>query len=234
MTSLSGKNKVVYLQNYMQGTKNYATIKCKEQYQSSDDKIVEAIVTYDMIIKGNKWYIIGYDILSSVSLSISTLQTSGALCLVSQEKVEFYNSQITSEDAKDIEDKPDISKSYDYKEYTPTTRTSSSSNIISVSQMSEEMYLSIDNDYTKSLEKLTKQTLEDNEGLISSTISVYQTCLCFVYNANNGNYTPETINIRKESVLEPLQSMITLLGTDTKYKDCVDTLNKVKKTIENL
>lgn len=96
MTSLGGTEKVVFLQTYQQGTSNYASVKCKEMFQSDDNSITEATVVYEFISKGDKWYIYDYNILSSVKLDTTNLTTSNSLCYVTPGKVEQYTSQIVS------------------------------------------------------------------------------------------------------------------------------------------
>lgn len=99
MSSLGGNKKVVFLQNYQQGTSNYASVKCKEMYQSKDNSITEVTVVYEFISKGDKWYIYDYNILSSVKLDTTNLTTSNSLCYVTPGKIEQYTSQIVSTDS---------------------------------------------------------------------------------------------------------------------------------------
>lgn len=96
MSTNGGTKKVVFLQNYQQGTANYASVKCKEMFQDEDNSITEATVVYEFISKGDKWYIYDYNILSSVKLDTTNLTTSNSLCYVTPGKVEQYTSQIVS------------------------------------------------------------------------------------------------------------------------------------------
>lgn len=125
MTSLSGVRKVAWISNYQQGTSNYASVKCKELYQYEDNSITEASVTYDFIMKGGRWYVYGYNVLSSVRLSTTNLATTGCLCLVSPNKVESYTSQVKGTSSTGTATVSDASVVYDYKEYTPTLKTGS-------------------------------------------------------------------------------------------------------------
>ena len=122
MTSLSGVKKVVFLQNYQQGTSNYASVRCKELFQDSTNAIVEASTTYEFILKGGKWYIYNYDVNSSVKLDTTNLQTNGSLCLVSPGKVEAYTSQIKGTVSTNLDEVSDISVSFDHKEYKPVRK----------------------------------------------------------------------------------------------------------------
>lgn len=119
MTSLTGVKKVVFLQNYQQGTSNYASVKCKELYQDATNAIVEATATYEFILKGGAWYIYNYDVNSSIKLDTTNLTTNNSLCLVSPGKVESYTSQITGSVSTNLDEVSDISVSFDHKEYTP-------------------------------------------------------------------------------------------------------------------
>lgn len=122
MTSLSGSKKVVFLQNYQQGTSNYASVKCKELFQDDKNAIVEATTTYEFIMKGGNWYIYNYDVNSSVKLDTTNLITTGSLCLVSPGKVESYTSQIKGSTSTNLDEVSDISVSFDHKSYTPTEK----------------------------------------------------------------------------------------------------------------
>lgn len=125
MVSLSGVRKVAWISNYQQGTSNYASVKCKELYQYEDNSITEASVTYDFIMKGARWYVYSYNVLSSVRLSTTNLATTGCLCLVSPNKVESYTSQVKGTSSTGTATVSDASVVYDYKEYTPTLKTGS-------------------------------------------------------------------------------------------------------------
>lgn len=122
MTSLTGAKKVVFLQNYQQGTSNYASVKCKELFQDDKNAIVEATTTYEFIMKGGNWYIYNYDVNSSVKLDTTNLTTTGSLCLVSPGKIESYTSQIKGSTSTNLDEASDISVSFDHKEYTPTEK----------------------------------------------------------------------------------------------------------------
>lgn len=122
MTSLTGAKKVVFLQNYQQGTSNYASVKCKELFQDDKNAIVEATTTYEFIMKGGNWYIYNYDVNSSVKLDTTNLTTTDSLCLVSPGKVESYTSQIKGSTSTNLDEVSDISVSFDHKEYTPTEK----------------------------------------------------------------------------------------------------------------
>lgn len=122
MTSLTGAKKVVFLQNYQQGTSNYASVKCKELFQDDKNAIVEATTTYEFIMKGGNWYIYNYDVNSSVKLDTTNLTTTGSLCLVSPGKIESYTSQIKGSTSTNLDEVSDISVFFDHKEYTPTEK----------------------------------------------------------------------------------------------------------------
>lgn len=125
MSSLGGNKKVVFLQNYQQGTSNYASVKCKEMYQSDDNSITEATVVYEFISKGDKWYIYDYNILSSVKLDTTNLTTSNSLCYVTPGKIEQYTSQIVSTDSdagkkdKDKKDEKDDAVIFEHETSAP-------------------------------------------------------------------------------------------------------------------
>lgn len=127
MCALGGTKKVVWIANYQQGTSNYASVKCTELYQQSDNSIVEASAIYDFMRKGDAWYVYDYDIVSSARLGTTNLNTAGCLCLVSAEKIEQYTSKIkgTETNVKDDTMVSDVSVKYAHEEYTPKLKSGS-------------------------------------------------------------------------------------------------------------
>ena len=122
LDSLTGVRKVVYLQNYQQGNSNYASVKCKEFFQDATNAIIEASSVYEFILKGGRWYIYNYTILSSIRLDTTNLQTTNSLCMIENGKVASYNSQIKSPASAYLDVVPDISVSFEHKEYTPAVK----------------------------------------------------------------------------------------------------------------
>lgn len=123
MLMLSGVQKVVFLQTYMQGTSNFAAVRCKELYKDATNAIVEATVTYNFILKGGRWFVYRYDINSSIKLDSTSLATTGSLCLVEPGKVVSYTSQIKSSVATNLDEVSDISLSFDHAEYPPILKS---------------------------------------------------------------------------------------------------------------
>ena len=125
MTTLGGVKKVVWISNYQQGTSNYASVKCTELYQQSDNSIVEASAIYSFILKGDVWYVYDYDIVSSARLGTTNLNTAGCLCLISPGKIEQYTSQIKGTESNTATDTivSDISVVYAHEEYTPKIKS---------------------------------------------------------------------------------------------------------------
>jgi len=125
MMSLNGKQKSVFLVNYQQGTSNYASVKCREQYQQEDNSIIEAEVTYDFLFVGGQWKISGYTINGSGRLDTTNLSTVGALCLLEPGKVVSYTSQVKGTQSVDVDSLTDVSVTLEHKEYTPQLKTGS-------------------------------------------------------------------------------------------------------------
>ena len=122
MTSLSGVRKVVWLQNYQQGTSNYASVKCKELYQDETNAIVEAEAIYDFILKGGRWYIYNYTVNSSVKLDTTNLNTTGSLCLCSPGSIDAYTSQIKGSISTNLDNVSDTSVAFDHEHYIPVLK----------------------------------------------------------------------------------------------------------------
>ena len=152
MTALGGAKKVVWISNYQQGTSNYASVKCTELYQQSDNSIIEASAIYDFILKGDAWYVYDYNIVSSARLGTTNLNTSGCLCLVSSEKVEQYTSQIkgTESNVKNDNMVSDISVKYAHEEYTPKLKSGTKEQGLDT----EQAYNMSDDEYNETLDKL--------------------------------------------------------------------------------
>ena len=124
MTSMSGVKKVVWLLNYMEGTSNFASVKCKELFQDETNSIVEASIVYQFIKKGDKWYIYGYDITTQTKLDTTNLATTGNLCIINPEGTVSYTSQVTNTNSSvDLDNLTDVSKAYEYASYTPTIKS---------------------------------------------------------------------------------------------------------------
>lgn len=236
MSSLSGKKKVVFLQNYMQGTKNYATVKCKELYQTSDNNIVEASVTYDFILKGKSWVITGYDIASTNNLTTTNLQTLGSLCVLTADKIESYDSQVKKSDTKDLDEKSDTSRTFDYKEYSPSTKTGNESgNIpVNIGEMSDTMFSSVDSSYNKNLDLIKKLNSNNKTEYTGDTLTLYQNVLCFVYNVKNGRINSNGLDSKKSSYIINLDAAISTLKSESDYKDCITVLESAKKLVNGV
>ena len=207
MMSLSGVRKVVWLQNYQQGTSNYASVKCKELYQDDSNTIVEASVIYDFIRKGGQWYIYNYKILSTVTLDTTNLSTTGSLCLVSPGKVEAYTSQIKSSQSTNLDDVSDTSVVFDHPEYMPVLKSGSSElgkTKFRVEDIDEGIFnsavmsfsFSLNTDYNGYVEQLNNCSLILDElgnpeysSLIEDYNKAVMEAIAFVHNVNNNRYT---------------------------------------------
>lgn len=124
MTSMSGAKKVVWLLNYMEGTSNFASVKCKELFQAENNEIVEASIVYQFIQRGGRWYVYGYDITTQTRLDTTNLATTGNLCIINPEGTVSYTSQVTNTNSSvDLDNLTDVSKVYEYAAYTPTIKS---------------------------------------------------------------------------------------------------------------
>ena len=152
MCALGGTKKVVWIANYQQGTSNYASVKCTELYQQSDNSIVEASAIYDFMRKGDAWYVYDYDIVSSARLGTTNLNTAGCLCLVSAEKIEQYTSKIkgTETNVKDDTMVSDVSVKYAHEEYTPKLKSGSKEQGLDT----EQAYNMQEDEYNATLDNL--------------------------------------------------------------------------------
>lgn len=203
MNSVKGVKKVVWLQNYQQGTSNYASIKCRELYQASDNSIIEAIVTYEFILKGEKWYVYDFNVLSSVKLDTTNLQTSNSLCYLTPGKVESYTSQVTSTVSNASEEEAKTAPDgvvFEHKMVTPILKSGSKEQglaTLTLDTLSDtqfkELWDKIKGDSTLTVTDL--DNFDDKLGLQSSTDgSIVKSCkklACLYYNVTNNRISKE-------------------------------------------
>lgn len=121
MLSMKGDKKLIFLQSYIQGANGYALVKCRELFQTSSEPITEAVVQYELMLKGNKWYIVDYVVLNSFKSTSSQLQASGYMSLITPEKVEAYNTQVNVTDKEDKDNTANI-EIVTYEIYDPVTK----------------------------------------------------------------------------------------------------------------
>ena len=119
MNALQGSQKVVFLNNYQQGTSNYAVVKCMEYFQDETNAITEAEVIYEFIKKGGSWYVYNYNVVRVTKLDTTNLLTTNCLCLVEPGKIVSYTSQINGALDTDMDNIVDTSVVYTHEGYTP-------------------------------------------------------------------------------------------------------------------
>lgn len=256
MMALTGVKKAVFLENYQQGTSNYASVKCRELFQDKDNSIVEAEVTYDFILKGGKWYIYGYNINNSVRLDTTNLTTSGSLCLLSAGKIEAYNTQVQVSDTDEKEaGGTDISVSFDHEEYTPVKKSGSKEQ-----GLNKETSDSISNtDYENGIQALqslylnvTVSDIQRYESAIVSAmsangvdtnendtaLSIYKQLASIYYNINNNRYSGvNDLEADKQALLERVSTATQIwgqLGGDSTIQECIDSVNKMQECLNSL
>lgn len=92
---ISGERKAVWLTSYLQGTSNYASVRCKEVVKMREGTLREYNTVYNFVYKGGKWIITGFEIQQSVILDSLDMSTKNALCVCVPGEVEEFTSQIT-------------------------------------------------------------------------------------------------------------------------------------------
>lgn len=202
MMSVTGKNKVVWLQNYQQGTSNYASVRCRELFQSDDNSIVEVSTTYDFILKGGKWYVYGYDINGMIKLDTTNLSTTGSLCLLSPGKIESYTSQLKSTVSESLDNASDTSVTFEHKEYTPVLKTGIEEQGLVQLQpgdVTEEIFNEVAESHNWGITdrdvgnyyNILYQVFVDaglDESLIETAITELDTCVAVYYNITYSRY----------------------------------------------
>lgn len=222
MTALSGARKVVFLQNYQQGTSNYASVRCKELYQDESNAIVEAAATYEFITKGGIWYVYNYDVNSSIKLDTTNLITAGSLCLVEPGKVISYTSQLKASEGTNLDEVSDISVSFDHKEYKPIKKNGVQEQglvLLAVSTLTDEIFgdlyntLGISTDTIEGLDAYLAQIDElvasegatPEEPLSDYIKDVILTSICVLYNKTGNRYSDV---MTQDAAVEEIRSRV--------------------------
>lgn len=237
MTSLTGVQKVVFLQNYQQGTSNYASVRCKELYQDESNAIVEASSTYEFILKGGRWYIYNYDVNSSIKLDTTNLVTSGSLCLVEPGKVVSYVSQLKASEGTNLDEVSDISVSYDHKEYKPVLKNGVVEQglvLLTISTITNEEFTKIApavglsattlEEFDEQLASMDTFLAESGAEPVSEYVrEIVLTSVCVVYNREGNRYgdaiqQDAAVTAAKEKVDEMRNNFV-------KIADALDTTN---------
>lgn len=126
MLSVEGKTKATWVLSYLQGNKNYASVKCRELVQTENGELHEYIVTYDFICKGGKWLIYNYQILSRAKLDTIDFTTKNSLCVVTAGSVDSLVSQVSegAEEAEEGGDTPaeNVGEVIQFDEFTPVVK----------------------------------------------------------------------------------------------------------------
>lgn len=117
MTSLKGTEKAVWITSYMQGTSNYASVKCTEVMRGADGALRESSCVYDFIYKGTRWVITSYNVLSTVQLNSTEMATKNALCVCKPDEEPEINSQVGTTGATESENTVDPSNIGDVTEF---------------------------------------------------------------------------------------------------------------------
>lgn len=78
----SATGKSVFFLSYLEGTKNYASMRCRELVRYEDGSIRDWVITYEFIKKGENWLIYGFTVNSDVNYAGTELTVTGVLCTV--------------------------------------------------------------------------------------------------------------------------------------------------------
>lgn len=214
MTSLSGVKKVVFLINYQQGTSNYASVKCKENFQNKDNSIVEANVTYDFIKKGGAWYVYKYTVNSSTKLDTTNLATNGSLCLVSPGKIESYTSQIQATASSDEKtNTADTVEEFEHKEYTPKLKNGSQEQGVEKGVKASDITDEQLNDFLTSgigmsLDEFNSMlSLLGDSDYATKITNLYKRCAALLINQDNGVYSASEAKTEYNAIVDEYNSL---------------------------
>lgn len=245
---LSGVKKVVFLNNYQQGTSNYASVRCRELYQDETNAIVEAIATYEFILKGGRWYIYNFDVNSSVRLDTTNLNTTGSLCLVSPGKTEAYTSQLKSTMSTSVDEISDTSVSFDHDEYEPQLKTAVKeqgyrklTGVEVTESIFDTIAMTCDNamlysDFNTSLDEI-EAAFADNADA-TAVVQTFRTesanCIAVIFNINEGRYLDTELSEVKNTTVSTYDAAIKALEALSDLENCPDSLANVVETGRSL
>lgn len=208
MMSQRGAKKVITLDNYMSGSKNYALVQCTEQFQSTTNQITEANIQYTFIKKGAEWKIMDYSVMGSIKLDTTNLDQSGALAVLNKDKVLSYTSQVGESASGTTEGKTnasDISTTIAYDNYVPKLKHGNKEHgllLHTPSEYSSDDKLSdVYNKYFKSLDSPDwgkfKATLDKN----SSMLAWFKSCAAYEMNILDDRYSSKSEADKKLTAL---------------------------------
>lgn len=233
MTSIEASQKVVWLLNYMQGTSNYASVRCKELFQKKDNSIIEADVMYNFINKGGTWYIYSYDINSSVALDTTNLNTTGSLCTCTKGKVKKLNSQVTETESLQgvsSESGDKIGTVYTHETYKPVKKKEIKEKglvKLTVKDLSDSKFKSL---YSELVESMSLDTqYSDLEKMRSacggSADSLLKEVVCFYFNYINSRYMNAIeLNEVKDKLAPKLESAISNTTSNEEAKQVLTSI----------
>ena len=138
MLSVEGKTKATWILSYLQGNKNYASVKCRELVQTEDGALHEYVVTYDFICKGSKWLIYNYQVLSRAKLDTEDFTTKNSLCVVTAGSVDSLVSQVseatdTTDDSK-ADSAENVGEVIQFDEFTPVVKATTTTTEVTTSE----------------------------------------------------------------------------------------------------
>lgn len=254
MMTVTGDKKVVWLVNYMQGTESYACVKCRELYQHEDNSIYEADVTYEFINKGNKWYIYGYNVNSSVKLDTTNLTTTSSLCICTPGKIDSLSSQVVStQGTQNNTDVESLGTTYEHEEYTPILKKGSKEQglvKLTTDTLTREMlneYYSqlmknygVTDDYADfskiSEEAALMDVITESSGVNINLLKSTQVLVCMYYNYINNRFLDlAEFNNAKDKAISTIDSTISslrdLISSEDVSESYVDELNELENRV---
>lgn len=198
VATVTGGKKAIFLDTYQQGNGNYASVKCRELHKTKKE-VVESEVAYEFISKGGKWYVYGYDTLSSVTLGTVDFRSEGALAVVTPKKVESYTTQVSSsEGAADDKAGSDEVKAVILNHDLVKPKLKSDRRVkmvMSPETLSDSQFKSMWAGLSKDLtiDEMTKfdENMQLNAGVDGSMVGEAKKLVCLYANKKSGAYSKE-------------------------------------------
>ena len=111
--------KATWLEQYQQGTSNYANVKCRELFQDDINAITEVDATYEFMKKGGVWYVYGYNVNSMVKLDTTNLPTTSSLCVIKKGEVLSFISKLKESTETNLDTVASSSVTFEHEPYKP-------------------------------------------------------------------------------------------------------------------
>lgn len=230
--------KAVWLEQYQQGTSNYANVKCKELFQDEINSITEVDSTYEFIRKGGRWYVYGYTVNSQVKLTSTNLPTTNSLCVIQNGEELSFSSKLKDTSGTELDNINTVAVTFDYDEYTPNTNGAEQQQgkvLITKDTVTEDVFNKMAEynafgftykEFNDILNQLDDETLKaEYEDLFFRTVAV-------TFNCYDNRYPEDNVVIKNNAILNIQDEVTQVMGLLTQQG--YDATSPIIKSLQNM